>query len=700
MTEPVSLTKHGAVGVIAVDNPPVNALSNAVRSGLKKQYEAAAADPAIKAIVVMGAGRTFIAGADIREFGKPRDPNSPDLNSVNALFEGSDKITIAAIHGTALGGGYEVCLSCHYRMAVKSGQVGLPEVKLGILPGAGGTQRLPRLIGPAAALKVMVTGDPVRAGEAHKLGMVDHVADGDLLKEAVIYAERLIAEGAKPRRLSQTDGKRGTPAEVDAVIASAQKEFGKQLRGTFSPGQIMKCLKAAAAMPFAEGLKAEREYFAECLASPQSRGMMHYFFAEREVAKIPDVPKETKPRAIKSAAVIGFGTMGGGIAMNFANVGIPVKVLEMSKEAFDKGRGIVERNYAGTVAKGRMSQADMDKRLGLLTFASSYDELKDADMVIEAVFEEMDIKKETFRKLDAVMKPGAVLATNTSTLSIDEIASVTKRPQDVIGLHFFSPANVMRLLEIVRGKATAKDVIATSLEVAKAIRKIGVVVGNCDGFVGNRMLARYTGEATFLIDEGALPQQVDKALFGFGLAMGPFAMGDLAGLDVGWRIRKRRKQEGSNLELPTVLADDLCEIGRFGQKTGAGYYKYEKGDRTPVPDPLVEKMLLERSKKLGITRREISEQEIIERCMYPLVNEGCKILDEGIALRASDIDVIYVNGYGFPAYRGGPMRWAEEVGLKKVYETIERFHDKHGPRWTPAPLLKRLVQEGKSFRDL
>ena len=546
----------------------------------------------------------------------------------------------------------------------------------------------------------MLSGDPVRADAALKLGMVDKVIEGDLLKGAVAYAEELIAAGAKPRRISQSDGKRGTPAEAQAAIGAAKKEMGRQLRGTFSPFQIMKCVGQAASLPFAEGLKAERENFGECLGSAQSRGLRHYFFAEREVTKIPDVPKDTKTRAVKSAAVIGFGTMGGGIAMNFVNAGVPVKVLEMSKEAYDKGLGIVQRNYAGTVAKGRLAQADMDKRMGLLSFASSYEELRDADMVIEAVFEEMDIKKETFRKLDAAMKPGAVLATNTSTLSIDEIANATKRPEDVIGLHFFSPANVMRLLEIVRGKKTKADVIATSLEVAKAIRKVGVVVGNCDGFVGNRMLARYTGEATFLIDEGALPQQVDKAIFDFGLAMGPFAMGDLAGLDVGWRIRKRRKTEGSNLELPTVLADELCELGRFGQKTGAGYYKYEKGDRTPIPDPMVEQMLLARSKKLGIQRRAISDEEIVERCMYPLVNEGCKILEEGIALRASDIDVIYVNGYGFPSYRGGPMAWAEEVGLKKVYDTVCRFHDKHGPRWTPAKLLQRLVEQGKGFNSI
>ncbi|MBM3554139.1 MAG: 3-hydroxyacyl-CoA dehydrogenase [Alphaproteobacteria bacterium] len=698
MSEPVTFTKRGRVGVITVDNPPVNALSNAVRLGLRNCLLRAQAENAVKAIVVIGAGRTFIAGADIREFGRPRDPNSPDLNEVNALFEESPKLTIAAIHGTALGGGYEICLSCHYRVIAKSGQVGLPEVKLGILPGAGGTQRLPRVIGAAPALKIMITGDPVRADAALKLGMVDEVVEGDLLDAACAYAETLIDQGAKPRRLSRERGRLGSVAEVEAAIATYKKENARALRGLFAPFRIMDSVKAAAELPFDKSLPRERELFAECLASPQSRALRHIFFAEREVAKLPDIPKDQVTRKIKTAAILGFGTMGGGIAMNFLNAGIPVKVSEMSREAYDKGFGIVKGNYARTVAGGRLTQAEMDKRLGLLSYAEKLESIGDADIVIEAVFEEMGLKKETFRKLDKVMKKGAILATNTSTLDVNVIAAETSRPEDVIGLHFFSPANVMRLLEIVRAKKTAKDVVATSLELAKTIRKVGVVVGVCDGFVGNRMLHRYGGEAAQLIDEGAFPQDVDKALYEFGLAMGPFAMGDLAGLDVSWRIRKGRRAADPTYPQDPVVADELCELGRFGQKTGAGWYKYEKGDRTPHADPAVDDLIRKRSARLGIQRRnDIAAEEIVERCMYPLVNEGCKILEEGIALRALDIDVIYVNGYGFPVSRGGPMAWAEEVGLPKVLKRIEEFHAKYGARWKPANLLVKLVKEGKTF---
>ncbi|MBM3569608.1 MAG: 3-hydroxyacyl-CoA dehydrogenase [Alphaproteobacteria bacterium] len=698
MSDLVSLSKHGAVGVVTVDNPPVNALSNAVRSGIRDTVAKAVADPAIKAIVVLGAGRTFIAGADIREFAMPRDPNSPDLNQVNDLLENSPKPTVAAIHGTALGGGMEIVLSCHYRCAVKGSQVGLPEVKLGLLPGAGGTQRLPRAIGVKAALPLIVSGDMVPADKAQALGAVDHVFEGDLLKGALAYAERLIAEGAKPRRLSERADKLGEVAANDAALEEFRQANAKLFKNTLAPRNILATVRNSYALPFAEGLKKERELFEELRRSPQSRGMIHAFFGEREVAKVPDVGKEVRPRKIASAAVIGFGTMGGGIAMNFANVGIPVKVLELNAEALERGRKTVEKNYAFSVQRGRLAQAEMDKRMALLQPVSRYEDLAEADIVIEAVFEEMDIKKEVFAKLDKVAKPGAVLASNTSTLDIDAIANATARPAEVIGMHFFSPANVMRLLEIVRGKATAKDVIATAMDVAKAIRKVGVVVGNCDGFVGNRMLARYSREAYRLVEEGCLPWQVDQALQDWGLAMGPFAMADLAGLDVGYRIRKRRAAEGRGNQSESGLLEKLIEKGRHGQKTGAGYYRYDKGDRAGKPDPEVAAMIESYSAALGVKRRtDIGADEIVERCIYPLVNEGAKILEEGIALRAVDIDIIYLTGYGFPAYRGGPMKYAEEVGLPKVLAALDRYFDKFGEHWKPAELIRRLAREGKGF---
>ncbi len=699
MSNSVDFSKHGAIGVVTVNNPPVNALSQAVRQGIVEGLDKGLADDEVKAIVVIAAGRTFMAGADITEFGKPLA--SPDLNTVIERLEDSPKPVIAALHGTALGGGLEVALGCHFRCAAAAAKVGLPEVKLGILPGAGGTQRLPRLVGARAALEMIVSGDPIPAARAAALGIVDEVVGDDLLAGAIAFAEKVLVEKRLIRRVRDIDDKVAADRGNDALFADFRKSIERRARGYFAPFKCIESVRNAVDLPFEEGLRKERELFVECMASPQSGGLIHAFFAERQVNKIPDVPRDTPLRPIGKAAVIGAGTMGGGIAMNFANASIPVTILEMSREALDRGLGIIARNYENTVRKGRLSQAKMDQRMALLTGTLDYDDLGDADIVIEAVFEEMAIKREVFGRLDAVCKPEAILATNTSTLDVNEIAAATTRPESVIGLHFFSPANVMRLLEEVRGEKTAKDVIATCMALAKTIRKVGVLVGVCDGFVGNRMLAPYLREAGFLLEEGALPQQVDRVIYDFGMAMGPFAMADLAGNDVGWRIRKGQAATRPSHLRYSPIADRICEIGRFGQKTGAGWYRYEPGNRVPQPDPEVEKIIVETSKELGIERREIDDQEILERCLYPLINEGARILEEGIALRPGDIDIIWLNGYGFPPYRGGPMFHADQIGLKAVHEAICRYRDAHGADfWTPSPLLERLAGEGKGFDDL
>lgn len=677
-----------------MDNPPVNALSVGVRRGLVECLQEALADEEAKAVVVKCAGRTFIAGADITEFGRPLE--EPGLDVVIRSLEQSPKPVIAAIHGTALGGGLETALGCHFRLAAPSAQLGLPEVKLGIIPGAGGTQALPRLIGVKPALEMITSGEPVKAARAKELGLVDEIID-EQLDGAGAFAEKVVAENVPLRRISELTISTDGAAEL---FAEFRKELAKSRRGFDAPQRCVDAVEAATRLPFEKGLEKEREIFIECLGSTQSAAQRHIFFAERQVSKIPDVPKDTPVKAIGTAAVVGAGTMGGGIAMNFANAGIPVYVLEVSQEALEKGLAVVKKNYAASVSKGRMSQAEMDKRMGLIRPVLSYDELRDVDIVIEAVFEEMDIKKEVFQKLDAVCKPDAILATNTSTLDINEIAAATSRPQQVIGTHFFSPANVMKLLEIVRGGKTSKEVIATAMALAKTIRKVGVLVGVCDGFVGNRMIHHYLREAMFLLEEGALPPQVDRVLYDFGMPMGPFQMSDLAGLDVGWRIRKRQAATRPKDERYSAIADKLCERGRFGQKTGAGFYRYEPGNRVPIPDPEVEALIVAESEARGIPRREIGDQEILERCIYPLINEGARILEEGIALRASDIDVIYVYGYGFPVYRGGPMFYADTVGVDVVYETICRYHERHGKLWEPAPLLTRLAEKGQSFADV
>jgi 3-hydroxyacyl-CoA dehydrogenase len=688
ITQSVDLDKRGAVAVLTVNNPPVNALSQHVRQGLREGVQKANADSGVSAIVIVCAGRTFIAGADITEFGKP--PREPGLHEVLDLIEGSPRPVVAAIHGTALGGGLEVTLACHYRVGTKDARFGLPEVKLGLLPGAGGTQRLPRVVGVEKALSMIVSGDPIRADEALKAGLIDEIVEGDLTAAGVAFAEKVVREKRPLKKIRDLDDKVAAARGKPEIFANFRKSVARQTRGFRAPENCIKAVEAAANLPFAEGMKRERELFMELLNSAESKAQRYFFFAEREAAKIPDVPADTPPKEIKKAAIIGAGTMGGGIAMNFANVGIPVTVIEVAKDALDRGLGVVRKNYEATAAKGRLKPEDVEKRMGLITGSTDFKDIGDADIVIEAVFEEMPIKKEVFARIDAVAKPDAVLATNTSTLDVNEIASATKRPESVIGTHFFSPANVMKLLENVRGAKTSKTAIATAMAVGRRINKVPVLVGVCYGFVGNRMLHQRGQQAERLILEGALPHQVDKVLYDFGFPMGPFAMGDLAGLDVGWRIRKGRG-------VRSEVADRICELGRFGQKTGAGYYKYD-ANRNPSPDPEVEKIILQVAQEQGIKRREISNDEILQRLLYPMVNEGAKILDEKIAIRASDIDVIWVYGYGWPVYRGGPMFWADQIGLKALRDRMLEFRRSTGDAfWEPAPLLTRLADEGKGF---
>ena len=692
----VDFQKQGSIGVITLNNPPVNALS--VNKGLLQDvldaFKEGDHDHHVRAFVIIGGGRNFSGGADISEFGKPYDPGKATLADLLAYMDTITKPIVAAISGPTMGGGLELALTAHYRLALTGAQIGLPEVKLGILPGAGGTQRSPRLMGVEKALDLMVSGDPISSEKAKEVGLVDEVVGGDLRAAAMTYTNKLLKENQSARRASQLTASIEQP---DAFFAEARERIGKAWRGYPAPLAIVTCVEAAVLQPFVKGLAIERQQFEKLVKSEESRALRHLFFAERQVSKIPDVPDDTPVREIKSAALIGAGTMGGGIAMNFANAGIPIKMLELNQEALDKGLSIVRKNYAATVAKGRLSQEVMDKRMGLFTGVTSYDDIKDVDIVIEAVFEDMAVKKQVFEKLDKVCKPGAILATNTSTLDVNEIAAMTSRPQDVLGLHFFSPANVMKLLEVVRAKKTGKDVLATAMKLSKAIKKVGVVAGVCDGFIGNRMLHGYFREAGFLLEEGALPQQVDKAIEALGFAMGPFRVGDLAGLDVGWYIRKRQAATRPAHLRYSKVADHVCELGRFGQKTGAGWYRYEAGNRNPIPDPVVEDLIVKASKEAGIQRRQITDQEIVERCIYALVNEGAEILEEGIALRASDIDIVYIYGYGFPRFRGGPMFYADTVGLDKVLESVKRFHAAHGEFWKPAALLEKLVAESKKF---
>jgi len=700
MNELVSLTRDGEIAIITVNNPPVNALSPGVPEGIGAAIAEVAQDDSVKGVILIGGGRTFIAGADIKEFGKVTSgaKGRGSLLPLLLSIEDCPKPTVAAIHGTAFGGGLEVAMAFHYRVAAPAAQVGQPEVKLGIIPGAAGTQRLPRLAGVAKAVEMCAFGEPVKASEALKAGIIDQIVEGDLLTGAVNFVRELLAKGEGPRKTRERDDKLGEAETNAAIFASARALAKKTKRGMIAPLAAIDAVEASTRLSFDEGCRREAELFKECLFSDQSKAMIHVFFGEREVAKIPGLPKETRTLEIRKAAVVGAGTMGGGIAMNYANAGIPVLLKETSQEFLDRGLATIKRNYANSVKKGRFSQEVMDQRMGLITPTLTYDGFEEADIVTEAVFEGMELKKQVFGELDKICKSDALLASNTSTLNIDEIASATSRPEWVIGHHYFSPANVMRLLEVVRGKATSDVVIATSMALARRLKKVGALVGNCRGFVGNRMLAPYGREAQFLVEEGALPQEVDGAIYEFGFAMGPLAMGDLAGLDVGWRIRKEYK----HLEKPGIrqpaLADRLCELGRFGQKTGAGWYRYDE-NRNRIPDPEVEILIEQVAGEAGITRHTITPEEIIERTQYALINEGAKILEEGIALRAVDIDIIYLNGYGYPAWRGGPMWYADTVGLKKVYDRVSEFHEQHGELWEPAPLLKQLAEADKTFAD-
>jgi len=695
MSNVVSYELVGNIGVISVNSPPVNALSQAVREGILNAVNAAQEDGS-EAIVLRCEGRTFIAGADITEFGKP--PMEPGLPEVLGAIENSKKPVIAAIHGTALGGGFEVALACHYRCAIASAKVGLPEVKLGLLPGAGGTQRVPRVAGVQVALDMITSGNPVAAAKANSMGLMDEVVEGDDLQAAAIkYATDLLESGAPLKRIRDITI---DPATIEpGFFDAARKKLAKRARGQIAPDKIVSCIEAAVNLPMDQGLERERELFRELVTSPESAAMRHIFFAERQAAKIKDLPKDTPLRDIKKVAIIGGGTMGGGIAMCFANVGIPVVMLEINDEALERGMNIIRKNYTITVQKGKLPADKMEQLISTISGTTDYADLDDVDLVIEAVFENLDLKKEIFAKLDAVCKPGAILATNTSYQDVDAIAEATSRPQDVLGLHFFSPANVMKLLEIVRGAKTADDALATSMQIGKKIGKVCALSRVCYGFIGNRMLGGYGREAQMLLMDGCTPAQVDSALEKFGMAMGPLAMGDLAGLDVGYKARQARTDLPDDPKLYR-MGTLLVEMGRHGQKTGAGFYKYDPQTRQRMSDPEIESMIKEEAAKLGIEQRTISDEEILQRCFYPLINEGALILEEGIAQRPSDIDVVYVFGYAFPAAKGGPMHYADHVGLKNVYDKICEFRDMYGEQyWKPAPLLEKLAKEGKTFAE-
>ena len=687
---------HGAVAAITLDNPPVNGLGYALRAGLVAGIDRALADPNVRAIVLIGAGKMFSGGADIREFNTEKSTAEPTLRTVIRSVEACAKPVVAAIGGTCMGGGLELTLGCHFRVAAPGATIALPEVKLGLLPGAGGTQRLPRVIGVEAALNMIVSGTSVRSEQLQGTALFDEMIAGDLLQGALAFAHNVAAQDRPLRRVR--DIKIDYP-NAEAFFQFARNTASAMAKNFPAPGKCIDAIAAAVSLPFDEGLRIERELFLQLLHSPESRALRHSFFGERAAAKIPDVPADTPTRKIETIAVIGAGTMGGGIAMNFLNAGMPVTILETTQEALDRGVANIRKNYESAVKRGKLSPEKLEQRMRLLNPTLSDDAIKNADLVIEAVFEDMDVKQRVFGKLDKLMKAGAILATNTSTLDVNRIASGTHRPQDVIGTHFFSPANVMKLLEVVRADKTAKDVLATVMQLARKIGKTAVVSGVCDGFIGNRMLEQYLRQAMFLLEEGASVEQVDRALEKFGMAMGPFRMSDLAGNDIGWAIRKRRYVEKPHV-LYSRIADRLCELGRFGQKTGAGWYRYESGKRDAMPDPAVGEMLVSYRKEKGITGRKIDDDEIVARCIFALVNEGARVLEEGIALRASDIDIVYLTGYGFPLYRGGPMLYADMTGLPNVVRSMQRFAaNPHADPafWQPAPLLTELAAEGKKF---
>jgi 3-hydroxyacyl-CoA dehydrogenase len=699
MDDRVQLTRDKDIAIITINNPPVNALSPGVPEGIAEAIQTIEKDNVIQAAVLIGGGRTFIAGADIKEFGKITSGQKSRGSGLLPLLqrvEDCRKPVVMAIHGTAFGGGLELAMSGHYRVAAPDAQLGQPEVKLGIIPGAGGTQRLPRLASVAKAVEMCAEGNPVQAPEALKLGILDQLIEGDLLAGAIAFSREIA--GKPVRKTRERNEKLGAAEQNAQIFAAAREKARTKQRGMTAPLAAIDAVEAATQLSFEEGSRVEQERFRQCLFSDQSKALIHIFFGERQVAKIPDIPKGTPTLPVNSVAVVGAGTMGGGIAMVFANAGVPVLLKDADQPALDRGLSIIQKNYLSSVKRGRFTQQFVDERLKLIKPTLAYDDFASVDMVVEAVFEGMALKKEVFGQLDQVCKKDAILASNTSTLSIDEIASATLRPEFVIGTHFFSPANVMRLLEIVRGKSTSKEVIATCMQLSKKLGKVGVLVGNCRGFVGNRMFGPYRREAQFLAEEGASIEAVDSALYEFGMAMGPMATGDLAGLDVGWRIRK----EYRHLEKPGVrqpfAEDRLCELGRFGQKTGAGWYKYDE-NRRAISDPEVIRLMRKWASEVGIPQRNISSEEIVERCIYALVNEGARILEQGVALRPVDIDIIYVNGYGFPAYRGGPMWYADTVGLSRVYERICDFQRQHGELWEPAPLLKRLAEEARPFAE-
>ncbi|MFL6708480.1 MAG: 3-hydroxyacyl-CoA dehydrogenase NAD-binding domain-containing protein [Massilia sp.] len=688
---------NGKVAVITLNNPPVNGLGLETRTAAVEAVNRAQADDAVKAIVITGAGKAFSGGADIKEFNSPKALTEPTLHTLIRVVESSGKPTVAAIHTVCMGGGLELALGCNYRVAMPGAQIALPEVKLGLLPGAGGTQRLPRVIGLEKALNMVVSGAFVPSEQLADTALFDKLfaKDADLISEAVAFAESV----AEVRPLPKVRDRKVDYPNHEAFLQFTRNTV-KAMAGAYpAPLECVETVAASVTHKFEDGLKFERERFLHLAQTNESKALRHAFFAERSASKVPDVPADTPVRAIKQAAVIGAGTMGGGIAMNFANAGIPVIMLETKQEALDKGLATIRKNYENTMKKGKLTQEKFDARVGLISGTLNYADIGQADIVVEAVFEEMGVKQAVFEQLDQVMKPGAILASNTSTLDLDKIASFTKRPQDVVGTHFFSPANVMKLLEIVRGKATGKDVLATTLALSKKLKKTGVVSGVCDGFIGNRMIEQYSRQAGFLLEEGCLPEQVDKAIEKFGFAMGPFRMGDLAGNDIGWAIRKRRYVEKPSI-VYSKTADLLCEMGRYGQKTGAGWYDYKPGDRKAYPNAAVNEMIVKHSADLGLERRKISDEEIVERLVYSLVNEGAHILEEGIAMRASDIDMVYLTGYGFPVYRGGPMFYADTVGLYNVKAAIEKYSKgRHGDAWIPAPLLLKLVAEGKRFNE-
>ncbi len=683
------LSVEDGIAIITINNPPVNALGHAVREGIVQAMQKADADAAVKAVVLICEGRTFHAGADITEFGKP--PVSPWLPEVVTEIENVSKPTVAAIHGTALGGGLEVALGCHYRVAVPSAKCGLPEVHLGLLPGAGGTQRLPRIVGPEQALTMVTSGAHIDAKTANAAGLIDEIVpEGTLRASAIAFAKKVVAEKRPLKKVRDMNDKVEAARGKPEIFSEFRKANARKFRGFLAPEYNIRAVEAAVNLPFDEGMKVERELFQQAMGGVQSAAQRYVFFAEREVWKIPDVPSDTPTLPITKVGIIGAGTMGGGIAMNFANVGIPVTLVETKQEALERGLGVIRKNYETTAKRGKLKPEDVEKRMGLLTGTLELEKLADCDLVIEAVFENMDVKKDVFGKLDKIVKQGAILASNTSYLDVNEIARATKRPEWVLGLHFFSPANVMRLLEVVRGEKTSKQVIATAMQLAKKIGKIGVLVGVCHGFVGNRMLAARQAQAQAMLLEGAMPWDVDKPLYDFGMPMGPFAMGDLAGLDIGWSKETSKS---------STVREVLCEMDRRGQKTGAGFYDYDE-QRNAKPSAVTEKIIKDFAAKAGVTPRQISEQEILERCIYPMINEGAKILEEKIAIRPSDIDIVWINGYGWPVYRGGPMFYADTVGLANVVAKLKEYGPKLGADFRISPLLEKLAAEGKRFQDL